>query len=119
LLRLEFKTPRLGEVLLVAGLAYQCTRLVMGHLRAAARSLPPLLGLTALLVLVVRGGSAAAVVVRRRALPEAAAGRPNVLLITLDTLRADHLSAYGYSRPTPSLDRLGREGVLYERAIAP
>jgi arylsulfatase A-like enzyme len=43
----------------------------------------------------------------------------NVLLITIDTLRADHLSAYGYSRQTsPNIDRLAREGVLFERAIS-
>jgi arylsulfatase len=43
--------------------------------------------------------------------------RPNVLLITIDTLRADHLGAYGYKRPTsPNIDALAREGVLFERA---
>ncbi len=47
------------------------------------------------------------------------AGRPNVLLITLDTLRADHLSAYGYPRPTtPNIDRLAGQGVLFENAFA-
>lgn len=44
---------------------------------------------------------------------------PNVLLITLDTLRADHVSSYGYSRQTtPNLDRLAGEGVLFENAFA-
>ncbi len=49
------------------------------------------------------------------------AGRtPNIVLITLDTVRADHLSAYGYSRPTtPHLDRMAQRGVLFENAIAP
>jgi len=42
---------------------------------------------------------------------------PNVVLITFDTLRADHLGAYGYSKvKTPSLDALIREGALFERA---
>jgi len=46
--------------------------------------------------------------------------RPNIVLITLDTVRADHLSAYGYQRPTtPNLDRLASHGVLFEQAIAP
>src|SRR5262249_8129124 len=46
--------------------------------------------------------------------------QPNVLFVVLDTLRADHLSAYGYSRETsPNIDRLTREGVLFENAIAP
>ena len=42
---------------------------------------------------------------------------PNILLITLDTTRADRLGAYGYGRArTPRLDRLAREGVLFEHA---
>jgi arylsulfatase A-like enzyme len=45
---------------------------------------------------------------------------PLVLLITLDTTRADHLGMYGYARPTtPHLDRLARDAVVYERAVAP
>lgn len=46
--------------------------------------------------------------------------RPNVLLITIDTLRADHLSCYGYPRATsPHLDRLASEGLRYTHAQAP
>lgn len=46
--------------------------------------------------------------------------KPNVVLITLDTVRADHLSLYGYSRTTtPNLDRWARQGVVFENAIAP
>jgi arylsulfatase A-like enzyme len=45
--------------------------------------------------------------------------RPNVVLITLDTTRADHLGAYGYAKArTPNLDRFAAEGVLYEHAYA-
>lgn len=41
----------------------------------------------------------------------------DVLLITVDALRADHVGAYGYSRPTtPHLDRLAEEGVRFDRA---
>jgi len=40
----------------------------------------------------------------------------NLLLITLDTLRADHLGAYGYDGvETPNIDRLAAEGVRFER----
>ncbi|HZQ68570.1 MAG TPA: sulfatase [Terriglobales bacterium] len=53
-------------------------------------------------------------------LPPAASSAPNVLLVILDALRADHVSAYGYPRPTsPEIDRLAREGTLFENAIAP
>ncbi|HEY2775902.1 MAG TPA: sulfatase [Candidatus Binatia bacterium] len=56
------------------------------------------------------------------------AGRPadhsypgdNVLLISVDTLRADRLSNYGYSRATsPSIDALARRAITFERAYAP
>lgn len=44
----------------------------------------------------------------------------NVLLIVVDTLRADHLSAYGYDRPTsPHLERWATKGLVFERALAP
>jgi arylsulfatase A-like enzyme len=47
-------------------------------------------------------------------------GAPNVMLIVLDAARADHLGAYGYSRATtPHIDRLAREGVVFERAFTP
>ncbi|MEZ5331983.1 MAG: sulfatase [Thermoanaerobaculia bacterium] len=44
---------------------------------------------------------------------------PNVLLIGLDTLRADRLSSYGYGRPTtPHLDALAAEGVRFDQAVS-
>lgn len=47
----------------------------------------------------------------------AAAQPPNILLITIDTLRADHLSCYGYPlRTTPNIDRLAAQGARFERA---
>jgi len=53
------------------------------------------------------------------ALPQSAPGTPNILLIIVDTLRADHLSVYGYERATsPALDALAQEGVLFENAYA-
>jgi arylsulfatase A-like enzyme len=43
----------------------------------------------------------------------------NLVLVTIDTLRADHLGLYGYPRPTsPYLDELGREGVVFWHAVA-
>jgi len=47
----------------------------------------------------------------------APAGPTNVLLLTVDTLRADRLSGYGYSRPTsPHIDRLMAAGVRFDQA---
>lgn len=46
-------------------------------------------------------------------------GRLNVVLISLDSLRADHLGCYGYDRDTsPRVDRLASEGIRFENAIA-
>jgi arylsulfatase len=43
----------------------------------------------------------------------------NVLLIAIDTLRADHLGCYGYPRPTsPHIDVLARQSVVFEQAFA-
>ena len=43
----------------------------------------------------------------------------DIVLITIDTLRADHLGIYGYERPTsPQLERLFHEGAVFERAYA-
>src|SRR5688572_13876772 len=41
----------------------------------------------------------------------------NVLLITIDTLRADYLSSYGGKVPTPNLDSLAARGVRFDQAI--
>lgn len=47
------------------------------------------------------------------------AGAPNLLLLVLDTTRADRLSAYGYPKPTtPELERIASEGVLFEQVIS-
>ena len=49
----------------------------------------------------------------------AAAKKPNILLVVMDTVRADHVSVYGYARETtPYLREFAREATVYERAIA-
>lgn len=49
-----------------------------------------------------------------------AAERPDVVLVMIDTLRADRLGVYGYERPTsPHIDALAAEGVVFRRASAP
>jgi len=51
---------------------------------------------------------------RRNAQP-----RPNIILISIDSLRADHLRCYGYERDTsPVIDALAADGALFEQAVA-
>ncbi len=67
---------------------------------------------------------AAALFLRRGPEPSArpapaAAHRTSLVLVSIDTLRADHLGAYGYARATsPHFDAFAREGTLFERAYA-
>lgn len=50
--------------------------------------------------------------------PESSAPEKNVLLITLDALRQDHISAFGYSRPTtPHIDSLARDGIVFRNVV--
>jgi choline-sulfatase len=52
-------------------------------------------------------------------LPRAGFTKPSVILITIDTLRADHVGCYGAQTvKTPTLDALARDGVVFERAIS-
>jgi arylsulfatase A-like enzyme len=44
---------------------------------------------------------------------------PLILLVTVDTLRADHIGAYGSPDPTPHIDALARDSVLFEIAYGP
>lgn len=52
-------------------------------------------------------------------MPRPATKRPNVVLLGIDSLRADHLSCYGYPRLTsPHLDRFAQGGTLFERTYS-
>lgn len=44
---------------------------------------------------------------------------PRVVFVFIDTLRRDHVGAYGYDRPTPTLDRLATQGLVFDQARAP
>lgn len=83
-------------------------------------SLPWLAGLTVVLLVAIQGGGWLQESVKTSSLPEARTGAPNVIVIVVDTLRADHLSSYGYERDTsPFMDSLAAEGVRFENAFAP
>jgi arylsulfatase A-like enzyme len=69
---------------------------------------------TLAVLVVLLGGLAAGAYLLR---PEPA--RPNLLVIGIDTLRADRLGCYGYPRPTsPNIDALAKDAVLFEQAIS-
>ncbi len=46
--------------------------------------------------------------------------KPNILLIAIDSIRADHMSSYGYDRlTTPHIDRFAQSGTLFENTFSP
>lgn len=50
----------------------------------------------------------------------ASTAKPNIVILGIDSLRADHLSCYGYDRlTTPHLDRIASQGVLFENTFSP
>jgi len=73
----------------------------------------------------MRGASCAAGLVLLAAVFTGACGaaeprRPDILVVVISSLRADHSSAYGHARATtPALEALASEGTLYEMAITP
>ncbi len=117
------RLSHLACLLLATGIAVAFSRWVARHeiavLQFVLRSLPVAAGIVVLAIVGIRGGRW---LNERRAvanLPAAASGAPNVLVIVLDTLRADHLSSFGYGRPTsPNIDRIATQGVLFEHAIS-
>jgi arylsulfatase A-like enzyme len=115
---------RRAALLFALGVAVAFGRWFSKHesasVRAWRRSAPWLAAALVVAIIGIQGGKWIA---EKRAisnLPVAASGSPNILVIVVDTLRADHLSSYGYSRATsPNIDLLARNGVLFENAIAP
>ncbi|HJS75544.1 MAG TPA: sulfatase-like hydrolase/transferase, partial [Vicinamibacteria bacterium] len=52
--------------------------------------------------------------------PRAVLDSPNLVIVSIDTLRADRLGLYGYFRETtPFLDSLAKESLVFERCLAP
>jgi len=89
-----------------------------GFRRCVGLSFPVLAGLIPLLAASVWTGDRLEEW-REEARPLPAPGSPNMLLIVLDTVAADHLSLHGYSRPTcPTLEGLAQRGVRFDRAQA-
>ncbi len=102
-------------LLVALGIAFRVAPVLQRHWTRSRRwlvmSVPVLLGLVLLQAGWILGGEQFK---QRRedARPLPPDGSPNVLLVVLDTVRADHLGLYGYRRPTsPNLDRLARNAA--------
>ncbi len=79
-------------------------------------------GILAALMLATGCGSKSTDAPEQAAAPaeKAMPSKPDVIVITLDTTRADHLGSYGYFRDTsPFFDSLAAQGVLFERLVVP
>lgn len=112
----------LSCVILAVGAAVAFDRWFVAREGAAIhswkRTFPWLPALLVLVFLLVEGGSRLREHYAVANLPPAATDSPNVLILVIDDLRADHVSAYGYSRPTtPYLDRMAAQGALFENVI--
>jgi len=112
----------LGAFALAVGLAAALTRWVRRNkettLRLARRIAPGAALVVLILLIGVRGGSWFAETVATRKLSPAP-GLPNILIIVVDTLRADHVHNYGYSRETtPNMDRIAQQGIVFENAFS-
>lgn len=108
---------------LALGLGYQFARTVTSRQerfeKIVRKTFPALLLFTVALFGVIQGGMWVQEQWALARLPKADGNAPNILVIVIDTLRADHLSSYGYYRDTdPNISRIAQEGVLFENAFA-
>ena len=119
-------TERLYNIaclLMAVGGAVAFQRWVFHHQESALRcwkkSTPWLAALVVIAFIGVQGGKWWFEREASSSLPMAAPSSPNIVLIVFDALRADHVSAYGYPRPTsPDIDKLAMEGTLFENAVS-
>lgn len=113
----------IAALALGAGLGTVASRLMYQRSSRMLHSAPRFMVWASFVTLVafvaVEGGSRVRERLAASHLPAAIKSSPNVLVIVVDTLRADHLSTFGYARPTsPHLDAIARQGVLFENAIS-
>jgi arylsulfatase A-like enzyme len=112
-----------ATLLLALGLAVQASRWTRARRLTAAtwirRTVLPLIAVVIVTAVTTFAWKRWSEHERLTRVPAADRARPNVLLLVFDTLRADHVSAYGYARPTtPHIDATARTGVLFENAFA-
>ena len=119
--------PPLGVILLVLVVASVLLALILGPMRkvlepVAERLTTPLAPIALYVVGVFGLGGLLSVALAPAAVEQSGGGgiaaglesKPNVLLVMVDTLRADHLSCYGSDLKTPNLCRLADDGTTYQ-----
>ena len=114
-----------ATAILGAGIGYQISTLIVARenrfAQFAQRTFKILAGVTLALFILVQGGFWIRERVATSNLPQSQRSEPtpNILVIVMDTVRADHLSLQGYERETdPTLKRIASEGVMFENAYA-
>lgn len=118
--------PRLhhyAAFILAAGFAVQATRWISNHQQTFLKVVRQSVHWIVLIVFILGVGLHGWLWFQeKRALgriPAAASYLPNIILITLDTVRAHNLSVYGYHRKTtPNLEKLAAKGVVFEQALS-
>ncbi|HKI54097.1 MAG TPA: sulfatase-like hydrolase/transferase [Anaerolineales bacterium] len=123
---LSYLSGRLSPVatiILAIGIGYQLSLFLYERenrfVSFVQKTLKTFVYLTLVLLIIVQGGNWFQEWSTVNNLREAKASAPNVLVIVVDTLRADHLSLQGYDRNTdPNLTRLASEGVMFDNAYS-
>ncbi len=123
-LALSGRLSPIAVLSLAAGIAVAFNRWfekrVPDTLKLLRRSLPVVVAVTVVAFLAIEGTAWSTERLAAARLPPAAPGSPNVLVVVIDTLRADHMALYGYNRDTtPHLDAIAKQGVVFENDIAP
>jgi arylsulfatase A-like enzyme len=113
----------IAAVILSIGLAVQATRQVGrrvdGFCAGVKRTLGPMILLIIGLAVIVQGARWTTEQRALTQLPTPAPQAVNVLVIVLDTVRAQNLSLYGYARPTtPHLEQWAKTGVVFQHAFS-
>jgi arylsulfatase A-like enzyme len=112
-----------AQLVLMAGIAMQASNIARKRSMLVMRIVRATIGPLVTAVVLLGVGIPLALRVHEKrviaSLSPSANDVPNVLLLILDTVRAEELSLYGYHRRTsPTLDSLASQGVVYERAYA-
>lgn len=118
--RLTGKIHKIGIYALSLGVAITLVRLrraapqILPRLRAIAAASLPIIVCTAVATTAFHARQESSLIEKRPAQP---AKGPNFLVLVMDTVRADHLSVYGYGRKTtPELEEFAQRGVVFENA---